>query len=683
MSDSLERKIEENSNVMKEMLRKMGGSSSNYAPNPSSSSSSGGQTWDGGKNFLSNLTSGVSDFTGKLVRNQADITDVTNFAANALQQLGLPADLFGQALTGITKYAVEAVDNWKQFSDIGVSTYGSAMYLQNAISRTGLNAREFGEVFSIVGDQVLKFKGTMSEGIDGLSYMVREFNEPTRLAAFARMGMDQKTANEMLGTVIRGASTYQLATKEGQEQVIKSAEIFAKEIDATAKATGLSRKAMLDSVKGAQDDYRTRAAMLLYQRSNPEAAANLSNIMAGAAKDLGPVLKDFLVQTVSSGGTTGGQYASQINAMLPQTKALIDNIAILNKGTPEQRAEAERLSKTVSDLAANELRTNESSLRQAAIGNANFRDIMSEILGGPIYNKLIGANAAAGAGGGTVGAKTTLEQGGFDAQGITVAGQETTKLIMNVNQRLREMGAESVKVINETNTELDKYLSDINSSVSAVRGYTNEGKRYVPDVMDKIKTEFFGGKDPATFFKDLANYRDNPTGPSPHPAPNTEVNNTSGDGRSHGTEGVTGKRREPKDAKLSIHKDENVLNASEAAWYDSMGGMSGIQSMMEQLSSASGTLGVSPGSTSSILPMMSSVLRNVSSQLSSAAQNAQNNTASSSDAVAMDTAFLEKFLESLVELNKTSANALATQTAIAQSTEKTASNTKDMSRNVY
>jgi hypothetical protein len=49
----------------------------------------------------------------------------------------------------------------------------------------------------------------------------------------------------------------------------------------------------------------------------------------------------------------------------------------------------------------------------------------------------------------------------------------------------------------------------------------------------------------------------------------------------------------------------------------------------------------------------------------------------------MDTAFLEKFLESLAELNKTSTNALAAQTAIAQSTEKTASNTKDMSRNVY
>ena len=682
MSDALERKIEENSNIMKEMLRKMGGSSTPYSGSAPSSNSSGGQSWDASKNFISSLTSGVSDFTGKLVRNQADITDVTNFAANALQQLGLPADLFGQALTGITKYAVEAVDNWKQFSDIGVSTYGSAMFLQNAIGRTGLSAREFGEVFSVVGDQVLKFKGTMSEGIDGLSYMVREFNEPTRLAAFARMGTDQKTANEMLGTVIRGASTYQLATKEGQEQVIKSAEIFAKEIDATAKATGLSRKAMLDSVKGAQDDYRTRAAMLLYQRTDPAAAANLNNIMQGAAKDLGPVLKDFLVQSVASGGTTGGQYQSQINAMLPRTAELVREISVLNKGTAEDKLRAEILSKTVSDTAANEIRTNESALRQAVIGNQNFRDIMSEVLGGAIYNKAIGGNAAATAGQGTVGAKTMLEQGGYDAQGITVAGQETTKLIMNVNQRIKEMGAESTRVINETNKELDKYLTDINSSVSAVRGYTNEGKRYMPDVMDKIKSEFFGGKDPATFFKELANYRDNPTGPSPHTVPNAEVDATSG-GRSHGTEGVIGKRREPKDATVSIHKDENVLNPSEAAWYDSMGGMSGIQSMMEQLSSASGTLGVSPGSTSSILPMMSSVLRNVSSQISSAAQNAQNTSATASGTAAIDSAFLEKFLESLAELNKTSTNALATQVLIAQSTDKTASNTKDMSRNVY
>ena len=682
MSDALERKIEENTNVMKEMLRKMGGSVPTFGDRSPTNDGSSKLSSDATRQFLSTLTGGVTDFTGKLVRNQADITDVTNFTTDALKHLGLPAELLGTALKGITGYAVEAVNDWKQFSDLGISTYGSAMYLQNAIMKTGLNTREFGEVFSIVGDQVLKFKGTMSGGIDGLSYVINQFNEPTRLANFARMGMDQKVANEVLGTVIRGASTYQLATKEGQEQIIKTSEVFAKEIDATAKVTGMSRKAMLENIKGATDDYRARAAMLLLEKTNPAASAGLADILRNGAKDVGPMMKDYLVQMVASGGVTGGTNQSQINAMLPETAQLVRDIARLNQGTAEERKQAEILSKRITETAANELKGNESTLRQAIIGNPQFAPILQELLGGTVYNRVIGQNAAAMQGQGTPGAKATLEQEGFDANGIAVKGQETTKLVMNINQRLREWGTEAVKAINDTNNELDKHLKELNTSANLIRGYNNDGTRFAPNLIEKIKTEFFGGKDPKQFWSELASERDNRTRAAG--GPNAEVNATSADGsRNFGTEKVTGQRKEPKTARLIIHRNENVLEPNEAAWYDSMGGMTGIQTMIDQLSSASGSLGVSPTAGSSVLPMMSSILKGIPSQLSTAMQNAQPTVPTTTDAPAIDQAFLEKFLETLTELNKTSADTLAIQAMIANNTDKAARNTKNMSSNIY
>lgn len=640
-----------------------------------SSSDRGG--FDAIKRGLIQSADNIGDFTGRLVRNQATAADAVGLVTKSLGIFGTDlTDFAAKGIQGVANYAIESVDNWKKFSEVGISMYGNAALLSETIGKTGLRTDEFADILQGMGQDILKFGGTMTLGTQNLSNMIVQFNDPDRLRNFAKMGIDQKTANEALATVARGATAYQLATAEGQATILETAKNFAIEIDKTSKITGVSRKQLEDNIKKAQDDSRTIYAEMKLMRENPAAAKTMKEGML-ATGGMSSMLRDYYVSMSASAGTTGGKYQSEINAAIPKTAALIQQIAGLQRGNAEEQKRAVELSKTINQVMANEIINNESSQNQGVLGDkSKLAAILAELVTDPATKGAIQSAMAQQYGGSlyTVDQKATAEQQGKTPEGKVVPGAESTELIMNANQRLREGGAETIKMIGHINKGFDELLGKINAS-PLLSGVSANGGRAIQQLGDKTLSELT----------------------QPGIGPDGKVQTTTDKGvtvedatkkiaealqtRHTGTEGVLKSLFEPRDATVRIKAGENVLDGSDAQLWANAGGREGIAKLMQSMTDTmpQAMTGIS-GGFSTIMPQMSSILKNIPAQISSA-----------QPALAPEmpdmTVFTDGLRETLEEGNKELNSIVASMMPVFRQLNdhmaNTAKNTKGISGNVY
>ena len=632
--------------------------------------------WQNSLNFFKTNVDSAGDFTGRLVRNQATAGDAISLVTKSIGSLNTGiTDFAAKGIEGTAKFALESVENWKKFSDVGVSMYGNAMLLTETIGKTGLRTEEFADILQTMGANVTKFGGTMTLGTQNLSNMMVEFNDPDRLRQFAKMGIDQKAANDTLALVIRGASSYDLATKEGQASIIETAKNFAVEIDKTAKITGVSRKQLEDNVKKAQDDSRVFYAQLKYAQENPQGARAMNEGL-NAAKDMNSQMRDYFVSMSASAGTNGGQYASQISASLPQTANLIREIAILQRGTDADQKEAVRLSKTITDVAAREVATSTSAQNQGVLGEkSKLSGFLADLANDPAMRAKIQGYIASQYGPGvmTPDQKATAEQQGKTPEGKVTPGAESTEAIMNANQRLREGGAETIKLIGHINKGFDELLGKMNSS-PLLSGVNPDGSRYIQGKGQKL----MGG---------LTQPAINADGTVPEGSQGIydNVKTLSEkilDGSRHiGTEGVLKSMFEPKDATLKIKAGENVLDPQDAQLWANAGGRDGIAKLMQSLGDTmpQAMTGVS-GGFSTIMPQMSSILKNIPAQISSAQPVP---APEMPDMTVFTDGLRETLEEGHKELNSIMASMMPVFRQINDHMANTAKNTKGISGNVY
>lgn len=655
---------------------KTAGNAPRYDGSSSSSSSDRGG-WDAAKRGFTQSVDNLGDFTGRLVRNQATAADAVGLVTKSLGIFGTGITEFAKnGIQGAANYAIESVDSWKKFSEVGISMYGNAALLTETIGKTGLQTSEFADILQGMGQDLVKFGGTMTLGTQNLSNMIVQFNDPDKLRNFAKMGIDQKAANDALATVTRGATAYQLATVEGQAAILETAKNFAIEIDKTSKITGVSRKQLEDNVKKAQDDSRTIYAEMKLMRENPAAAKTMKDGML-AAGGMSPMMRDFFVSMSASAGATGGKNGSEIAAALPQTANLVREIVGLQRGNAEEQRRAVELTKTLNQVAANELINSESAQNQGILGDkSKIAAFLAELVTDPSSKGFVNSAMAQQYGGSqfTVDQKVTSEQQGKTPEGKVVPGSESTELIMNANQRLREGGAETIKMIGHINKGFDELLGKLNAS-PWLSGVGPDGKRF-------IATE--GGKA-------LQGLTEPGIGPNGQVQANTEKGKTLKDVESAvkgifderhvGTEGVLKSLFEPKDTTVRIKAGENVLDPDDARLWANAGGREGIAKLMQSMTDTmpQAMTGVS-GGFQTIMPQISNVLKNIPAQISSA----QPAPASEMPDMTVFTDGLRETLEEgHKELNSIVASMMPVFRQINDHMANTAKNTKGISGNVY
>ena len=665
-----------------------GGSNYNRTPQSYNSTTGG---WDPTQ-FLRTAADATGDFTGRLVRNQATLQDASILTSRFIGQLGSAGDAAAKMLDGTTTYIAETIDHWRKFSDMGISMGGNAAGIVEAMAKSKLSADELHEITTNTGNDLLKFSGTMSGGLQRFAELSSQFTTPEMMSQLQRMGLNIKDANSALTLVVRGASAAQLNDVKSRQDLLESAKNLAFEMDMIAKLTGKSRKAQEEELRKAQDDARLRAAIMLEEQRNPEKGRSIRRLAYEntTMTELGGPAAEVYKQLIASGGITGGKGASAMQAMFPETMAAMRQVATLSRSNVEaDRQRAEALNKQISQIMANEARR-ESTLNQVRIGNERYVELANSIYGAnsAIMGRYQGGQGAAadigaGTGEGSPGQKALKE----NTEAVVNGKQQSiqvTQMIMDLNTRLKELGSGVQLQVVEANKKFDADAGKIREKTPWLSGVSENGKPFFITESEKIAQKFWDASNNSELSKGITWLIEKATTKPQASTGGNDVRNTSTSVESHaiGTLGnfgqlfhqwgPTGKLvRVGENNKKEMIATEEQFAEIQHANIDTI-----ISAVMAEMPSAAGI-----ARTSALnMPQVSGIIRNIKSQISSAEPPAQTQ---STEVTATPEVARDELVEGINHLNMLVSQLIKINNAVADNTGVAARNTKGISGKVY
>ena len=306
----LERKID----LLVDKIDKLitsGGRPNTTSSNFKSSSSLGSESADFfntiGKGF-GNLFDTSASFLGKARDNTASSADAASAVSKTISQL--TADIpglskFSTVLDGLTGTLIDSVNNWKQFSGLGLQFGGDAIALNTAIKRTGMTVEEYAASWDKLGPAIANLGLGVTQGTQAFGTLSQEMLKPEYSDQFNKLGMNTKDTNAALAMVMRSANGIIDINKldaEGKNSLLENTVRLSKEMDATAKLSGKSREAQEKQIEALQADERVRARILMNRRENPAANADIGKAQSIAGSTLDPATAKLINEGIAGKG---------------------------------------------------------------------------------------------------------------------------------------------------------------------------------------------------------------------------------------------------------------------------------------------------------------------------------------------------------------------------------------------
>jgi len=234
------------------------------------------------------------------------------------------------SLQSLIDYADGAVDQFRSLSSVGAGFNNSIFDMIKTAGTAGMRLDEFYRVVQENSETLRMLGGSVTRGAKefaDLSKSVRAGDLGQRLFD---LGFTMSDVNDGMLTYISNQALQGRLERMSQAQLIKGSQEYLTEIDALAKATGLSRDALMDQTNDLQQNATFQSLMA---RASEEGADSLSKNMAVAAQML-PGFADDLVQiSRGTGGLTDlGKALNQVDG----GQAFID--LMMNAGNLEPDA---------------------------------------------------------------------------------------------------------------------------------------------------------------------------------------------------------------------------------------------------------------------------------------------------------------------------------------------------------
>jgi len=473
-------------------------------------------------------------------------------SAVGLGALGKGLDLFGGALLQ------QKTNMDKASAELGIGGNNIGLFVRMA-GDAGLTTQQFSEVVKRADGSIGGLGITAQQSAVNFSKVQKQIVETGD--QLNKMGISAQEQADITAMATMNDAKRDASTKAGQAAIAKSAIDMAMSLDETAKITGQSRQAIMDSIKAEEKKPLAQLAMMQMDEKQRE---NYEKVQQQVQK-LGPGFMSLTTE-IATGGVQTKEGLAMLQAMGPEAanKYQAATELMLNAKTDEQKkvaqAQMDEAQAAVQRRMADEefkrlVKSGSAEQQQAAanlvMGNKAMMSVQSEAnKNGGDYAKAIKDQREA----------VQATQAGLKVDEktgkATTEADEGQKVAQDLNAMNKAAAiaagglSHNFEDVNKKLATTPAYIDAMNAAMKKVSGgaTTMKEAEKAPEKIGKGLTEIVsGGKESPT---------KTTGGASSLPKEGYEPTKK----RAGGTLAETGSAVEPEDAVVKIHKGETVLN---------------------------------------------------------------------------------------------------------------------------
>lgn len=214
----------------------------------------------------------------------------------------------GSTLQSLIEYADGAVDQFRSLSSVGAGFNNSIFDMMVTAATAGMRLDEFYNVVQNNSEVLRMLGGTVTSGAKEFSDLSKSLRSSDLGRQLFDLGFTVSDINDGMLTYIENQALQGRLESMTQQQLIRGSREYLEEIDALAKATGMSREALMQQTNELQNNAEFQA---LLSRAG-DGADQLTNNMAAVSRFMPGFTSDLIS---IADGFQGSELAIALNQM--------------------------------------------------------------------------------------------------------------------------------------------------------------------------------------------------------------------------------------------------------------------------------------------------------------------------------------------------------------------------------
>jgi hypothetical protein len=362
----------------------------------------------------------------------------SGFWDSAKTAVGGVAQGFG-ALGGILK---ENVQDWQALSRTGASFNNNAMGMRDSIGQTRLSMDEYKAVMDKLSPSIAGLGGSVDQGTKNFNKFSGEFMSTPFSEQLTKMGYTTRELNDVMAANMANRRFTDLSDDLQRKKAIEATANLAREMDETAKLTGITRQEQMADLKSRTENGKVQAAIQLEMiRGGKDVEQNYAD-MTKRLDGLGKGVKD-LADEMFTGGVRTEEGAAKMAALGPAGLELEKAVKASKNAKTQEEKDAAEAQMNRAKVAVNERMKSEEFLQAVMVAGGKVGPAMQKMYE---ENRLrAGTTATENRTGQTTAqamstnqAAAINQQQGRDEKGVKDEGSKTTEATVQLQNRLRD-----------------------------------------------------------------------------------------------------------------------------------------------------------------------------------------------------------------------------------------------------
>jgi hypothetical protein len=308
--------------------------------------------------------------------------------------------------------------------------------------------------------------GTVDQGAKAFNKFSGEFMSTDFAEQLTKMGYTTKDLNDVMAANMANRRFTDLTDNQQRAKAIEATAALAREMDETAKLTGITRQEQMADLRQRSENGKVQAAIQLEMIRGGKDVEQNYNTMTKRLDGLGKGVKD-LADEMFTGGVRTEEGAAKMAALGPAGIELEKAVMASKKAKTDEEKEAARAQMERAKAAVNERMKSEEFLSAVMVAGGRVGPAMQKMYE---ENKLrAGTTATENKTGQTTAqamstnqAAAVNQQQGRNEKGAADEGAKTTELYIQLMNRRRDIDSMVAKGANMVNDALVKIPATAN-----------------------------------------------------------------------------------------------------------------------------------------------------------------------------------------------------------------------------